>query len=189
MTLLSVPAAIAGTVYNDMGSVGSRQAGDTGVAGETVFLDLNGDHARDTTKTTVVATSTTISLAPGQVGAVGGGYASLLPVSGLPARISDLQVNMDLTNNGSDPVTVGVISPLGLTVPNLPTLFEIQPGEHFVGSFDASAATPVTLAARPLAPARSSPSSRSPTPPRTFTTATLTGPGAWSFLAIRLGWS
>src|SRR5207302_84905 len=50
------------------------------------------------------------------------------------------------------PVTVAVVSPVGLQVPNLPTLFAILPGEHFQGTFDQQATTPATLATRPLAP-------------------------------------
>ena len=73
-----------------------------------------------------------------------------MEVSGLPSRLLDLNVNLDLTNHGSSPVIVAVVSPTGLKVPNLPTLFEIQPGEHFQGTFDQQAAKSVTLASRPL---------------------------------------
>jgi hypothetical protein len=82
----------------------------------------------------------------GGLGGIAGYYMSSLQVQGLQPTISDLKVTMDLTNNGTDPVTVGVISPVGLSVPDLPNLFQIQPGEHFVGSFGQNAATPITEA-------------------------------------------
>ena len=116
-----------------------------GAPGETVFLDLGDDH-QDQTETTVAATSTTIGPATGGLGGIAGYYMSSLEVQGLQPTITDLKVTMDLANNGTDPVTVAVISPVGLTVPDLPNLFQIQPGEHFVGSFDQNASTPITEA-------------------------------------------
>jgi len=141
-------ASIVGTVWNDQSGDGVRQQSDPGVAGETVFLDLNHDHTNDNTSVTV-AGSTTLAPSPGELGAVAGGLAATLQVQGFPATISDLQVNLDLVDNqpaGSAPVAVGVVSPLGITVPDLPTLINIQPGQSFDGSFDQSAATPITLA-------------------------------------------
>jgi hypothetical protein len=149
-TLLS--ATIAGTVKLDQGGTGGLPAGAAGVPGETVFLDLAHDH-QDQSATTVAATSTAIVPVTGQLGGVAAGTkSSSLQVQGLPGTITDLTVTMDLANNGKSPVTVALISPVGQTVPNLPNLFQILPGEHFVGSFNQNATTPVTLAPRPLAP-------------------------------------
>ncbi len=150
LTLLS--ASITGTVWGDPAGIGVRRTGAPGVAGETVFLDLGGNH-QDRAVTTVAAPSNAIVPATGQLGGIAAGAGvSTLQVAGLPATLTGLKVTMDLANNGTSPVTVGVISPVGQTVSNFPTLFQIQPGEHFVGSFDPGAATPVTLARRPLAP-------------------------------------
>ena len=99
--------------------------------------------------TTVAATSTAIGPATGGLGGIAGYYMSSLQVQGLQPTITDLKVTMDLANNGTDPVTVAVISPVGLSVPDLPNLFQIQPGEHFVGSFDLNASTPITEATGP----------------------------------------
>ena len=142
-TLLS--ASIVGTVENDQGGTGVLSPGAPGVPGETVFLDLDHDH-QDQTVTTVAATSTAIGPATGGLGGIAGYYMSSLQVQGLQPTITDLKVTMDLANNSPDPVTVAVISPLGLSVPDLPNLFQIQPGEHFVGSFDENASTPITEA-------------------------------------------
>jgi hypothetical protein len=131
-TLLS--ASITGTVENEQGG------GVSGVPGETLFLDLDHDH-QDQSVTTVPATSTAIVPA---TGGLAGLYMSALQVQGLLPAISDLKVTMDLANNGTNPVTVAVISPVGLSVPDLPYLFQIEPGEHFVGTFARNAATPIT---------------------------------------------
>jgi hypothetical protein len=142
-TLLS--ASIVGTVENDTGGKGVLSPGAPGVPGETVFLDLSHDY-QDQTVTTVAATSTTIGPATGGLGGIAGYYMSSLQVKGLQPSITDLKVTMDLTNNSTDPVTVAVISPVGLSVPDLPNLFQIQPGEHFDGSFALNASTPITEA-------------------------------------------
>jgi hypothetical protein len=145
-TLLS--ASIIGTVENDQGGAGVLSPSAPGVPGESVFLDLNNDH-QDEAVTTVAATSINIGPATGGLGGIAGYYMSSLKVQGLQPSITDLKVTMDLANNGTDPVTVAIISPVGLTVPDLPNLFQIQPGEHFVGSFDQNAATPITEATSP----------------------------------------
>ncbi len=147
LTLLS--ASILGTVWNDQNGDGLQQATEPGVGGATVYLDLNHDHQNDSTTVTVTPTSLALSPSPGELGAVAGGLASTLQVLGFPAKISDLQVNLDLVDNqpaGSAPVSVNVVSPLGITVPDLPTLMNIQAGQTFNGSFDASGALPITLA-------------------------------------------
>jgi hypothetical protein len=141
-------ASITGTVWNDQSGNGVRLGSDPGVAGETVFLDLNHDHTDDSTSVTL-AGPTTLAPSPGNLGTVAGGMAATLQVQNFPATISDLQVNLNLVDNqpaGSAPVSVGVVSPVGITVPDLPTLINIQPGQSFDGSFDESAATPITLA-------------------------------------------
>ena len=116
--------------------------GRPGVPGETVFLDL-GHNNQDQVSTTVPATSLAFGPAPASLtGILGPTYMASLPVQGLQPDIASLTVTMDLTNNSPDPITVAVISPVGLTVPDLPTLFQINPGEHFDGSFAMDAADP-----------------------------------------------
>jgi hypothetical protein len=93
----------------------------------------------------VPATSTALVATTGQLGGiVPGTRSSSIQVQGLAGTITDLMVSMDLANNGTSPVTVAIISPVGQTVPNLPNLFQIQPGEHFDGAFDLNAKTPIT---------------------------------------------
>ena len=142
LTLLS--ASILGSVQIDQG--GGLSTGAPGVPGETVFLDLGHNH-QDQVSTTVPATSLAFAPAPASLtGILGPTYMSSLPVQGLQPDIASLTVTMDVTNNSPDPITVAVISPVGLTVPDLPTLFQINPGEHFDGSFAMDAQTPITEA-------------------------------------------
>ena len=157
LTLLS--SSIAGTVTSD--------ANGTGVADQTVFLDLNHDHTDDSTSVTVTNSSPTVVSAPGQITAITGpALASLLPVQSLPSTISDLQVNMDVVNNSAGPITVGVFSPYGTTIPNFPTLFILHPGQHFVGSFDGNAQNPpITLAGNSPAPGTYQPLNNFTDPP------------------------
>ncbi len=147
LTLLS--SSILGTVYNDQNDDGQRQAGESGVAGETLYLDLNHDKTLGTTSRTFTEASPTLAPTPGELGAVAGGDASLLSVQGLPSQIESVSVSMDLENNGTLPIIVGLTSPTGIAVGDLPILFEIQPGEHFVGTFDPTSTNLVTLASSP----------------------------------------
>lgn len=154
LTLLStqvLPGSILGTLYDDRSRDGVRQPGEPGLAGAMVYLDLNHDQKLDTTAVQVPGSSTDIGPAPSQLGAFGF-EAATVPVQGFPVTIAKLTVSMDLTNNGSNPVAVSVFSPTGADVPDLPTLFVIEPGEHFVGTFDDQAATPITDAPNPLPP-------------------------------------
>jgi hypothetical protein len=143
-------ASIFGNVWNDLIGNGIRQATDPAVAGQVVYLDLNHDGKLDSITNTIAATSTGITAAgAGPVGAFGG-VGSALQVQNLPSTILDLAVTMDLTNNSSDPVQVAILSPLGSTIPQLPIIFTIMPGQHFVGTFDGDSSNPVTLAPTPV---------------------------------------
>jgi hypothetical protein len=151
-TPLSVAGSISGSVFNDLNGNGTQNQAEPGQGGQTVYLDLNHDGKLDGVTTTIDGTSTTIGPTPGELGSSFGGVGPTLTASGLPSTLLHLVVNLDLANNGDSPVTVAIASPTGLGVPDLPTLFSIQPGEHFVGTFDPSSTNPVTLAPRPLAP-------------------------------------
>jgi hypothetical protein len=146
-TLLS--AAILGNVWNDLNGDGVRQAGEPGLAGQTVFLDLNHDGKLGSTVSTVAASSTAVGPTPGQFGSFGF-FSSTLQTEDLAPTVLNLSVTMDLANNGPDPVQVSLLSPLDQSVLQVPVLFTIQPGSHFVGTFDGNSTNPVTLAPSPL---------------------------------------
>jgi hypothetical protein len=152
----SLPSSsITGSVFG--------QPSNLGLAARVVYLDLNHDGKLDNVTNTVAATSTAITTSPGPLGSFGGQQSSL-QAQNLPGNLVNLGVTMDLTNNGSSPVVVAVVSPVGLTVPNLPNLFSIQPGEHFVGTFDGNSPNPVDSAPRPLAPGTYAPEQSFATP-------------------------
>jgi hypothetical protein len=127
-------ASISGTVFNSL-------AGQTSLAGQVVYLNTPGG----TFTTTAADASPTIdgSKLPGQLFGITPGTGSVFAVQNAPSKIVDLAVTIDLSldSNASGPVAVSVISPTGLTVPDLPLLFHIQPGEHFVGTFDGNNTT------------------------------------------------
>ncbi len=135
-TLLS--ASIFGSVFNDLSGSGSRDAGDPGLAARTVYLDLNRDGRLDSISTTLDATTTGISgSGPGNFGtllAEVGGVGTPLTVQGQPANFQNVVLTLDLTNNSPDPIPVTLLSPLGQSIPNVPLLFTIMPGQHFVGA-------------------------------------------------------
>jgi hypothetical protein len=147
-TLLSV--SILGNVFNDLNGNGSRQGGEPGLAGQTVFLDLNHDGKLGSVINTVNATSTKLHN-------FGGIFGAILTAKNLPTAVQDVTVNMDVTNNSSDPVPVVLLSPTGLSavlgtgdIFQGPFIFTLQPGQHFVGTFDGASTNPVTQASSPV---------------------------------------
>jgi hypothetical protein len=142
--------SILGNVFNDLNGDGARQGNEPGLAGQTVYLDLSGTGKLGSMATTVPATSTTINASNAGSIAGFGGVASALTVQGLPTQILDVAVNMDVVNNSPDAIQVALVSPLGFTVPNLPIVFTLQSGQHFVGTFDGNSPNPVTLAPTPV---------------------------------------
>lgn len=156
-------ASISGNIWNDLNGDGARQPVELGLAARVAYLDLNHDGRLDTVTTSRAAASTVITTAPGALGSFGGEMASL-QAQGLPGKLTNLAVTMDLANNGGTAVVVAVISPIGLSVPNLPNLFTIRPGEHFVGTFDGTSTNAVATAPRPLPPGTYAPEQSFDTP-------------------------
>src|SRR5205807_7550375 len=73
-----------------------------------------------------------------------------LAVSGLPLNIAHVRVNLDLTNSSPDRILVALCTPVGLQAGNGPNLLFLDAGQHFAGTFDDQAATPITLATSPF---------------------------------------
>ena len=142
-TLLS--ASISGNVWNDLNGSGVRVVGDPSVAGQTVYLDLNNDHKFDSTQTTLAAGSTSFGPSPGELGSFGFS-ASTLQVQSVSQTIQDVAVSMNVTNNSPDPIQVSLVSPLGLPVPQLPTMITLQGGQTFDGTLDDNAPNSINLA-------------------------------------------
>jgi hypothetical protein len=143
-TLLS--ASIFGSVFNDLGGTGVFAPSDPGVPSQLVYLDLNHDGKLDSTTTTVPATSTTIDAGGAGNFASQGGFGSSLTVQNLPAKVLDVAISMDVTNSSPAPAQVVLMSPAGSLVPQIAYLFTLQPGQHFVGTFDGNSPNSVNLA-------------------------------------------
>jgi hypothetical protein len=139
-TLLS--ASIAGTVQLDQSGSGVLSPTNPGVAGESVYLDLNNDHQDQ--DVTTVAGPTAFSPAPSSIFFLPPSIMASLPVQGLRSSITDLTVTMDVTNTNPFPINVCVVSPAGLTNLDFPILFQLNPGETFNGSFAMNAASPIS---------------------------------------------
>ena len=135
-------ASISGTILN------SSVAGQPGLAGQVVYLNktTNGTNPYTAEGNSTITPTTLGGVVPSSIAA-----DSHLQAAGVPSVITDLQVHIDLTlaggpNGASAPITVGIISPTGLTVPALAELFNIDPGETFNGTFDGNGTTPFSIA-------------------------------------------
>ncbi len=82
---------IRGTVWNDANHSGTYSAGDTGVAGDTVFVDLNQNGILDSSSANPVSTDVPLSIP------AAGTYTSTLTTSNLPGLITGVTVTLDMT--------------------------------------------------------------------------------------------
>ena len=149
-------AAITGTVWNDLNGDGVRQLGEPALAGQTVFLDLNGQSQPGNVVTTLTASAASDAISASGPGGFGnlisefGFYGASMTVQGLPSTLTDVSLHLDLTNNSPDAIPVLLVSPLDPNIPQVPLVFFILPGQHFVGTFDGNSLNPVTLQPSPV---------------------------------------
>jgi hypothetical protein len=146
-TLLS--ASIFGSVFNDIGGAGVFAPSDPGVPSQIVYLDLNHSGKVDNTVTSFAGSTAIGAAGAGILGAYGYVGASV-PVSGLPATIANVAVALDVINGSNAPVELGLISPLGNQIPQLPAMIVLQPGQHFIGTIDGNAPNSVNAAPSPI---------------------------------------
>jgi hypothetical protein len=145
-TLLAV--SINGTVFNDLNSNGLRDPAEPGLAGTTVFLDQNHDGHFDSRAVTLTPQSLDIGRGPQFIK---DSFASApVLVSGLPAQIPHVTVNLDISKTSPGALQIGLLSPMGFIAQEGPNLTFLHQGDHFSGTFDDQAATPITLAQPPL---------------------------------------
>ncbi len=138
-------ASIFGAVWNDFDADGLRDALEPGLAGVTVFLDENQNGVFDSSTQSFNADSTT--LVPGPLGQ--NDFASNLTVAGLPQDIADVNVHIDVTKSNPGSVLVGLLTPLSRTVGTGATLFFLNQGDVFFGTFDDQAARSIVGATSP----------------------------------------
>lgn len=146
----TLPAvSITGTIFNDLNLNSLRSGDEIGLAGITAYLDLNRNNVFDGETSTFTGSN---SINTGAFGLVNSNAHAKLTVSDLPSRISDVNVYLDITNSGTSPIIVGLVSPTGATLSggtatvlfNGPNLLVLGQGS-FNGILDEQAALPVTL--------------------------------------------
>jgi hypothetical protein len=144
-TLLA--ATISGNVFNDLNNSGSRAGGDPALAGQTVFLDLNHNHTLDNSVSTFAAPSVTLSPSP----IFSTDRVATQTVSALPAQVVKVSVTLDVSSTNADDLKVILVGPqFSTNVPTGATLISLFQGEHFTGTIDEQANTPVALASSPF---------------------------------------
>ncbi|MCX7425571.1 MAG: proprotein convertase P-domain-containing protein [Planctomycetia bacterium] len=134
---------IHGTVWDDADGDGSRDAGEAGVAGQTVYLDDNHNGVRD--EGTFVVASANVGKSIPDLTTV----TSTLAVAGLSGGITDVNVTLDITHAYTSDLEVYLISPTGARV----QLFDGvgADGDNFTDTtLDDEAATSISAAGAPF---------------------------------------
>jgi hypothetical protein len=180
LTLLS--GSIAGNVWNDGNGDGVRAGNEPSLAGQIAYLDLNHDGRLDSSVNTFTKSAPVLKN-------LGGIFVSALHVANVPTTTQDVAVTLDLVNTSSDPVPIVLLSPTGLSsvlgtgdILQGPYVFTIQPGQHFVGTFDGASTNPVTQAALPVANGTYAPQESFSTP-QTFVDG-VNPNGVWGLLFL-----
>jgi len=104
------PASIAGTKWHDLDGDGARDVGEPGLAGQTVFADVNNNGSRDTTTAVFPSTAGAVAIEDHQT------LASPLEISGLDGLLLDVDVTLDITHTFDGDLTVFLVSPSGTPV-------------------------------------------------------------------------
>ncbi len=137
-----IHGGIAGTVVDDANADGQQQAGEQGLAGQTVFLDQNGNGVLDLGTVTAASTDVPIAIPDG------GTASSTLAIED-DVFITDVNVTLDVTHTYDGDLEVCLISPTGTRV----VLFSGVGswGENFTGTtLDDEAATSISSAVAPF---------------------------------------
>ncbi|MGA2619779.1 MAG: C25 family cysteine peptidase, partial [Thermoguttaceae bacterium] len=135
---------IRGNVWNDANGNGVHDSGETGLAGDTVFVDLNHNGTLDSQTVNQSAAAPQVPMAiPGY-----GTFTSTLATNNLPGLITKVTVTLNITYPYDLDLNVYLISPAGATI----ELFSGIGG--FSGNFtnttlDDQAATSIDQAAAP----------------------------------------
>jgi len=133
---------ISGAVFDDTNANGAQDAGELGLAGQTVFLDANQNgvldqvvHAASTNASKAITDRTTIT--------------STLTVSGAVGTITDVNVSLNISHTYTADLTAYLISPNGTRV----LLFDGvgASGHNFTGAtLDDQAAQVINAASAPF---------------------------------------
>jgi hypothetical protein len=139
-------ATIAGTVQLDQSGTGVLSPSNAGVAGESVYLDLNNDH-QDQDVTTLTGPAAVVPLSSSSpVNFLNPALVSSIQVQGLQSNITDLTLSMDVTSTVPYQITVVLVSPVAKMNFDFPSVFQLNPGQTFNGTFADNALTGIAEA-------------------------------------------
>ncbi|MFO0817195.1 MAG: M36 family metallopeptidase [Pirellulales bacterium] len=139
-----VPGQISGTVYRDDDADGSRDPGEPGLAGWTVYRDLNNNGQLDVPLVSQFSSSD----APKTIVDKGTTY-STLNLSGLSGNILDVNIQVNLSHPAVGELNLALISPTG--TPVILSQFLGGSGDDFANSvFDDEASVSIISAAAPF---------------------------------------
>ncbi|MBN2216326.1 MAG: proprotein convertase P-domain-containing protein, partial [Pirellulales bacterium] len=134
---------IHGVVFNDVNANRIQDANESGLAGQTVFVDANANGILD--ETDLHVDSTNVGRAINDLTTT----TSTLAISGMAGTIADLNVTLDITHTYTSDLEVSLISPEGTRV----LLFDGigGSGDNFSGTtLDDEAAQSISTASAPF---------------------------------------
>jgi subtilisin-like proprotein convertase family protein len=134
---------LQGTVYSDANNSSSKDGGEAGLSGWTVFIDTNGSGTLDLGAANGIATSNTATAINNAIVAT-----SQLWFGGI-SKITDVNVSLDITHTYDADLTAHLISPAGTRV----KLFDAVGGsdDNFTGTtFDDAAVQPIAGGSAPF---------------------------------------
>ncbi|MCX5661053.1 MAG: M36 family metallopeptidase, partial [Planctomycetota bacterium] len=137
-------ASISGTVFRDDDGNGLRGGAEPGLAGWTVYQDVNNNGALDLTTTTTFNSTDT----PRAILDQGTSY-STLHLSGLVGTVTDVNVTLNANHTYDGQMYFTLISPSG--IPVILTNYQGGSGDNFTNTvFDDEAATPIASGTAPF---------------------------------------
>ncbi|HVU90072.1 MAG TPA: proprotein convertase P-domain-containing protein [Pirellulales bacterium] len=136
---------IVGTVFDDTNDDGIPDGTETGLAGWTVYQDVNNNGVLDPPAyTTVSSSGSPLTIPDGS-----GNVTSTLTVGALAGSIMDLNVNLSIQHARDSNLTVTLISPSGTSIPLVS--HSGGTGQNFTNTtFDDQAGTAITSGTAPF---------------------------------------
>ena len=138
-----IPGTISGTVFRDDDADGTRDVGEPGLSGWSVYRDLNNNGVQDVASvTTFNSTDTPRTITDPNI-------KSPIVISGLSGVIVDVNLTVNISHLAVGELNLALLPPTG--VPVILTQFLGGTGDNFTNTvFDDEAATYVTSASAPF---------------------------------------
>lgn len=110
------PVTIRGTVYNDLDNSDTLTAGDEGIGGQFVFVDINEDGVADDTTTFTDPLPFSTPLADNATGLNPAVSTRSIDVAGVPGLLDDVNVFVNIAHADVSELTLTLIAPTGQRV-------------------------------------------------------------------------